>query len=243
MNNKDDIIKLLKEKLDWYTYKASPEEFSPEEVETILTLLSTLEPIPESEKLNTDKSLDNFMELHANSTKKHRRFTYPALKIGLAAVLFILLIITGTTFSSYATGNMGFFKFLSKTDNGWSFMVIGEQSNTYQAWGDLPSYVQDKICIPSEPANYTLQNITYTENGDIFRIHATYTDSSDSIKLSICNRAEECNESLLVTKLNGINLYSSSGAYYFNVEDCCYRLSGNIPDTGTAITLINELFP
>lgn len=243
MKNKENIIKLLKKKLDWYTYEASPEEFSPEEVEAILTLLTTLEPIPESQNLNTDEALNEFMKLYANPTKKQRRSIYPALKIGIAAILFILFVVTATTFSSYATGNMGFFKFLSKSDKGWSFMITGEQSNTYQTWNDLPSEIGKSICIPCTPMNFDLKNIMYTESDDTFNLYVTYENSSDSIKLSICNRMKEYGDSHLITSSNGINIYTSSNAYYFNVEDCYYELSGNIADANTAITLINELFP
>lgn len=243
MKNKEDIVKLLNEKLDWYTYEASPEEFSAEEVESIILLLSKLEPVPESEKLDTEVALRDFMELHPNTAKKHRRFACPALKAGLAVALCVLVILVSTSITSYATGNMGFFKFLSQTDKGWSFMVTGEQNDNFQTWDELPSSIKNTILVPCTPIDYNLESIIYSENDNSYNIYATYTNSSGSIKLSIYNLGATQNDTVFVSEVNGINIYTSSNAYYFHIKDIYYRLSGTIADTDTAITLIKEFFP
>lgn len=42
----DKLIRDLYEKLDWFTFKATDEEFDPEQVQAILNLLDKLDPLP-----------------------------------------------------------------------------------------------------------------------------------------------------------------------------------------------------
>jgi len=243
MKNKEDIVKLLNEKLDWYTYEASPEEFSAKEVESIVLLLSKLEPLPESEKINIEEAFHDFIELYPNSRKKQHRFSFSSLKTGLAVGLCILVLICVSTITSYATGNIGFFKFLSKTDKGWSFLITGEQSNTCRTWDELPSSIKNTIFIPCTPINYNLESILYNETDNSYNICASYTNPSSSIRLSIHNYTPQNDNAIFVGEVNGINIYTSSNAYFFNIEDCYYKLSGTINDRNATISLIKDFFP
>lgn len=48
--SKDDkLIQSLYEKLDWFTFQATDEEFDPEQVQAIVKLLDSLDPLPEGE--------------------------------------------------------------------------------------------------------------------------------------------------------------------------------------------------
>ena len=55
MNGNDNrqLIEAAKERLRWYTVEASEEEFDAEEVDALVNLLSTLEPV-ETEDVQSD---------------------------------------------------------------------------------------------------------------------------------------------------------------------------------------------
>ncbi len=62
------------------------------------------------------------------------------------AVLIITVMFCGMNIGTYATAKMGFVEFLSKNDNGWSFMVTGEddsvdmdeiEKNVYKSWEEV----------------------------------------------------------------------------------------------------------
>lgn len=51
----DKLIRELYEKLDWFTFKATDEEFDPEQVQAILNLLEKLDPLPEEGSDQTER--------------------------------------------------------------------------------------------------------------------------------------------------------------------------------------------
>lgn len=58
---RDEEIKSIKEKLDYYTMEADDEEFDAEEVQKLLKRLDELEPIPLPWK-SVDETLTDFWE-------------------------------------------------------------------------------------------------------------------------------------------------------------------------------------
>lgn len=58
---RDEEIKSIKEKLDYYTMEADDEEFDAEEVQKLLKRLDELEPIPLPWK-SVDETLKDFWE-------------------------------------------------------------------------------------------------------------------------------------------------------------------------------------
>lgn len=58
------LIKELKDRLQWYTFEATEEEFDVKEVEAIVNLLKVLEPIEEPEYFNADKGLERFWKFY-----------------------------------------------------------------------------------------------------------------------------------------------------------------------------------
>lgn len=59
-NGQKELIKELKERLHWYTYEASSEEFDEAVVIDIVNLLNKLEPSQEDEYFNPEKGLERF---------------------------------------------------------------------------------------------------------------------------------------------------------------------------------------
>lgn len=59
-NGQKELIKELKERLHWYTYEASSEEFDEAVVIDIVNLLNKLEPLQEDEYFNPEKGLERF---------------------------------------------------------------------------------------------------------------------------------------------------------------------------------------
>lgn len=67
-NKDDELLKAtLKKKLDWYTLYAAEEEYNEEDVEHILSLLDSLEPLEEGEVPPVEEAWGRFCQMRENS--------------------------------------------------------------------------------------------------------------------------------------------------------------------------------
>ena len=63
LQDKESLVRGLREKLDWYTFDASEEEYDEKAVESILYLLDRMEPLKEEEVPKLQKSWKQFQKL------------------------------------------------------------------------------------------------------------------------------------------------------------------------------------
>ncbi len=132
------------------SYKKFCDKYLTEEeaVAKTMTISSIEDLIVEMENdLNNMKELEKTLPIMSGILALFSRLGRMRVVRRLAmAVLIVAVMFCGMNIGTYATAKMGFVEFLSKNENGWSFMVTGEDDsvdmeeitqNIYKSWDEI----------------------------------------------------------------------------------------------------------
>lgn len=185
------FVKQLKAMLDWYTFQAADEEYDEKNVEHILNLLDSFDPIEAEELPQRDAAWERFRRMAGEKfpegaaqapdfPKPHKplarigRFTARHKYIA-AAVLLLLILTVGGTAQAIATQGSDFFFWLKQDDTGTQMIVspegldgVTEQKNVcyYENREELPDWAQEWTQIADKvemPEGYEFQYFEVNE--------------------------------------------------------------------------------
>ncbi|MBQ4536445.1 MAG: hypothetical protein II994_02365 [Lachnospiraceae bacterium] len=178
---KDQLIKELQERLDWYTFEASEEEFDAEEVEALVQLLGVMKgeetppvEIPDFEELmesavkkqealtqettipvEEPTVLADDSAQNSVSEKKVSRFSMGRFSTVAAAILAVVLLAGGTMGVASAQKGQGFFHWL-KWDETGEQIVISPNNDKEDVELRVPQVYEDENKVPEEYTKYLL---------------------------------------------------------------------------------------
>lgn len=178
---KDQLIKELQERLDWYTFEASEEEFDAEEVEALVQLLGVMKgeetppvEIPDFEELmesavkkqealtqettipvEEPTVLADDSAQNSVSEKKVSRFSMGRFSTVAAAILAVVLLAGGTMGVASAQKGQGFFHWL-KWDETGEQIVISPNNDKEDVELRVPQIYEDESKVPKEYTQYLL---------------------------------------------------------------------------------------
>lgn len=229
MKENERIIQLVKAKLEWFTYKATEEEFDPGVVEALVKLLAFLDPLPEASVIEPADSLSRFMRKHKNCSymRKRRKRRLAGLLVACAAIALMFLL--GINVGVYATSKVGFFEFVSRSKNGWEFFVTGESETEYASLSDLPSHVRDTILIRDISADLAVDKVILLETTEGFHVSVFGTVDGEELRILIEHPAADMPpEAEYVRDIKGVSVYGLKNTFYFNGGGCSYRVSSEM---------------
>lgn len=207
-NDNRQLIEAAKERLRWYTVEASEEEFDVEEVDALVNLLSTLEPV-ETEEIQSDE--EALMRFHAyvemreaedgisvadeHANKKTNNglavFVRTHKFIATAAAVLIMVMIAGGSLGAVnASKGNGFFYWLKKDKEGMTMITSPENldNNTsveyaveYSKVEDVPREYQEYLVDVSgieQLDGYKQQYITIQSDAKYIGIKRYFTDDT-----------------------------------------------------------------
>ena len=231
MKDNEHIIQLVKAKLEWYTYKATAEEFDPDAVEALVKLLEFLDPLPEASTIAPDESLSRFMEKHKNYSYKRERRKWRIFRPIIACAAFVLFLLIGINAGVYAT---------SKSGNAWEFFITGEAETEYMSLDKMPGYVRDSIIIQDIPAGLAVEKIILLETKEGFHISMFCTADGESLKILIDHPATVMTDAEYIGDIHGVSIYGLENAFWFRNGDCSYNVSSEM-DAGALLDLVSDL--
>lgn len=241
MKENERIIQLVKAKLEWFTYKATEEEFDPGVVEALVKLLEILDPLPEASVIEPADSLSRFMRKHKNCSymRKRRKRRLAGLLVACAAIALMFLL--GINVGVYATSKVGFFEFVSRSKNGWEFFVTGESETEYASLSDLPGHVRDSILVQDVPADLTVDKVILLETTEGFHVSVLGTVGGEGLKILIDHPAADMpSEAEYAGDINGVSVYGLQNMFYFSNGDCSYKVTAEM-DEGALFGIVGGL--
>ena len=200
----EKLINDLYEKLNWYTFEASDEQFDEKEVDAIVQLLDVLEPMKEDPRYPSDPAAarDRFykrfgleeemsglrdsgcenMETEPAEQKGKKKKVFVRFVAGLAACLVLMLSVN---VGCYALKEKSFFEVVRDGIGRTKVTVTGNVEgmddsdtdiNKYDSWTDVKTIVEDKILLPSYiPKEFNLDEIVINNTISKKSILAKYT--------------------------------------------------------------------
>lgn len=72
-NGKDEMIKDIRKRLNWYNFYASEEEYNAEEVEALVNLLGIMEPLDTENTVDPQKAYEKFIEYRTVKAEDAKR--------------------------------------------------------------------------------------------------------------------------------------------------------------------------
>lgn len=171
-NNNTQLIEAAKERLRWYTMEASEEEYDAEEVEALVILLSTLEPVDSVEMQSEEQMLERFHEyvemrdaeegqdsLKQTVEKKKNSKIVAFIKKhkmpAVAATIFLMIIVAGGSMGAVnASKGNGFFYWLNRDEKGMTMItspenmgegMVVEEEEKYFRMEDVPKKYQKYV--------------------------------------------------------------------------------------------------
>ncbi|MBE5883005.1 MAG: hypothetical protein E7291_01055 [Lachnospiraceae bacterium] len=207
MTNGNDNMKLLeaaKERLRWYTLEASDEEFNEEEVDALVNLIQTLEPMEQEEALTNEQEMERFYAyveqrsgesaVVASEKKPHkgsrlRRFVVKHRFVAAAVLLLLVIMVAGTSLGVVNAGKgNGFFFWLKADEEGRTMISSPENMDsgknvinevTYESKDEIPEEYRPYTTAAEkamESEGYELQYIRITGGEDYDEIKHCYED-------------------------------------------------------------------
>lgn len=240
MKDNERIIQLVKAKLEWYTYKATAEEFDPGTVEALVKLLEFLDPLPEVSMIAADESFSRFMRKYKNCSYKREKHKWRLFRPLIACAAIILFLFIGINAGVYATSRIGFFEFISKSGSVWEFFITGEAETEYMSLDKMPGYVRDSIIIQDIPAGLDVEKIILLETKEGFHISMFCTADGKSLKISVDHPATVMPDAEYIGDIHGVSVYGLENAFWFSNRDCSYSVSSGM-DEGVLFDLVSDL--
>lgn len=198
--DKEKMIESAKEKLRWYTFEASEEEFDVEAVDALVKFLRDVEPelgvILEDEK---DKTVH---------VQKRRVIEWNRGKIAAAVVIGVLtltlasIIVGNSLGTSLAWEDGGFFRWLQRDKEGQTMITSPEElgfdigrEKWYERIEDVPVEYQQYLVSPEvveELDGYTVENIKIVETNIVKKVsEVLVTKSNKRLILGVMVYGEE----------------------------------------------------
>ncbi len=163
--NKEQLIKELQERLDWYTFEATEDEFDEKEVEALVQLLGVMKgeetvpvEIPDFEDIlgsmvTKQTALDTEVSEVSGSVadeKKVHRFAKKRFPKVAAAILALIILAGGTMGVVSAQKGEGFFHWLKRDETGEQILISqqgndddGKEVYSYSAESEIPERYQE----------------------------------------------------------------------------------------------------
>lgn len=213
--SKSELIKELKERLDWLTYSASDEEFDENEVVSVVNLLEVLDPIENPEFFSVERGKERFRKYYEQKQyeeeylRKHlhdekdnskatgrkggiRRRKMFTGTIAAAAAVMVFAIGAG---SVLADPDTGFLHLLNRRENIDSFIKTPEDNSTnggvvdvkyFYSVDEMPDDYLTYFWQPAElPDGMTLQHIAVTSLNEYTNVASQYTKEGTNLYLKI----------------------------------------------------------
>lgn len=202
MNGKDttQLIEATKERLRWYTLEASEEEYDAEEVEALVNLLSTLEPVETEESQSDEVVLERFHEYvemrdaeegiasHRSSANKKKysglaTFVKAHKFVAAAAVLIVVIVAGGSLGAVNASKGNGFFYWLNRDEKGMTMITSPENMDGEKVVDGAVEYASvDEV--PEKYRKYLvdLQEIELLQEYELKYIRVHYMESYFGVK-------------------------------------------------------------
>ncbi len=214
-NNKDNNTQLMeaaKERLYWYTMEATEEEFNEEEVDALVNLLQTLEPVKKTNKRSDSEELNSFYEyvqqrekeeghdlVWTHKKRKGMRLFVRNHKImtAVAAVFLFILVARGSWGVVNAHQGNGFFYWLRQDEEGMTMLTSpdnisenlnAENAKEYASMEELPEeykkYLVDLKSI-KQLQDYKLKCIKVNQMDDRCGVKRCYVDESGEKRIYV----------------------------------------------------------
>ncbi len=199
----EKLINDLYEKLNWYTFEASDEQFDEKEVDAIVQLLDVLEPMKEDPRYPSDPAAarDRFykrfgleeemsglrdsgcenMETEPAEQKGKKKKVFVRFVAGLAACLVLMLSVN---VGCYALKEKSFFEVVLDEVERTKIIVTGnedmlvEESETvieFSSWIEAENYLAMNLLEPEYlPQSYQIDEIALIKSGSRMILLARY---------------------------------------------------------------------
>lgn len=210
----EKLINDLYEKLNWYTFEASDEQFDEKEVDAIVQLLDVLEPMKEDPRYPSDPAAarDRFykrfgleeemsglrdsgcenMETEPAEQKGKKKKVFVRFVAGLAACLVLMLSVN---VGCYALKEKSFFEVVRDGIGRTKVTVTGNVDNIddeildrfeFQSWEEAEKAVGQTILVPTYmPKEYVLDSIEVNLLEYEKKIVATYVANDANVRIKI----------------------------------------------------------
>lgn len=216
-NDNTQLIEAARTRLQWYTLEASEEEFDAEEVDALVNLLNTLEPVNVEETQSAEVILERFHEYVAmrdaeegvasdKSSEIKKKYSVPTAfvknhkLIATAAAIFILIIVTGGSLGAVnASKGNGFFYWLNKDEKGMTMItspqnmgegLMVEKEIEYASIDDVPEEYREYLVDIEEIEvlrDYDLIYITVHHNEGYFGVKRCFENSKTKERIYVGN--------------------------------------------------------
>lgn len=183
--DKKQTVEKLNEELNYYTYKATPDQFDADRFSVILDQLQNIAPAPELADFDARESLAEFKKKYKRRLLNDRKWL-----ISVAALLFITLLFSINIGTNARKMKNGFIEY-KKIDNGILYQLDGSMEQNiadtdkpqfYFSWDEVPEDILNTIKRPGYIPEYlSLFKITVTET----KLKALYLDSNGTQSLTI----------------------------------------------------------
>lgn len=204
--NNTQLVAAVKERLRWYTMEASEEEFDADEVDALVNLLNTLEPIEANEHQDDEQILERFhayVELReakepesgerAVKSKRAHKGLSALIKahkfVAVAAAVLLVIIVAGGSMGAVnASQGKGFFFWLKRDKEGATMItspksmddaVFFSADAVYEALEAVPQEYRGYLVTKEEIKelqDYELKNITVHKSESFCRIVECFAD-------------------------------------------------------------------
>ena len=152
--DKEKMIEAVKEKLRWYTFEASEEEFDAEAVDALVRFLREAEP-----ELGEAPEIENDIEMPVQK-KRVIKFSYgkiaAAVVVGVLALTLASVVVGNSLGTSLAWEDGGFFKLLRKDKSG---QILITSSENLGIEDEVVQYYYETDNVPVEYRAYLIEPI------------------------------------------------------------------------------------
>ncbi|MDO4292290.1 MAG: hypothetical protein Q4C65_03565 [Eubacteriales bacterium] len=252
----DRLVAELYEKLNWFTFQATEEEFDEKQVKAILELLDRLDPFPEGEP-DTDPEAEaaflRFREKYniteealakknRGRTAGHRRF-FSGPGRAAAAVLagaFVAVALTGIGAS--AVLQRPFFEIVREGANSMRITVTGSATSLsgepaatlengekayYASWDEVKAE-EPELLVPGElPEGYELKELSKTE-APVYDEYKGVYENAENKKLTVWIQYYESEYSQwFLNNLDELSLVKEEGDTLYYQNAEGYQVIGN----------------
>ena len=192
--DKEKMIEAVKEKLRWYTFEASEEEFDAEAVDVLVRFLREVEP--ELGKTSEKENDKTEREQKKRVIKLNRGRIAAAVVIGALALTLASVIVGNSLGTSLAWEEGGFFRWLRKDEKGQTMITspedLGMEKGTiefYDTISDVPLEYQYYLVEPNvigRKSNTSIKSISINIESAFVRIcENILIDNNMEIKLGV----------------------------------------------------------
>ena len=244
----EKLINDLYEKLNWYTFEASDEQFDEKEVDAIVQLLDVLEPLKEDPRYPSDPAAarDRFykrfgleeemsglrdsgcenMETEPAEQKGKKKKVFVRFVAGLAACLVLMLSVN---VGCYALKERSFFEVVRDGIGRTKVTVTGNVEgideyeigvNICTSWEDAEQIIGETILTPGYlPNGYSLDGIECFSGKSRKVITAKYSNGDLRIKFEVDIYSEDYSNNVIIFDDDWTFLEEENNVQYYSKDN------------------------